>query len=126
MSNLVEHAEKEMRKAGLYSADSDYSGMIPDAVMALVKPFAEARHSGSSAMLTLEIFNRVARFKTLSPVTNDPEEWMEIGRDMLPPAQKDLWQNRRDSSCFSEDGGKTYYSIDSENREIITAQDPIK
>lgn len=122
MSNLVKHAEAEMRKAGLYDADSDYSGMIPEAVMALVKPFAEAGHSGSSAMLTLEVFNRVARYKTLSPITNDPEEWMEVS-EYGGLGSKSVHQNRRDGSLFSNDGGYTYYSIDEEGRPLKESKD---
>ena len=119
---LIEHAESEMRKAGLYDKDADYGGMIPEAVMKLVRPFAEEGHSGMSASLTLEIFNRVARFKTLSPLTSDPDEWMQISADMMPKGDPAVWQSRRDPSMFSNDGGKTYYSVDDQERKIIVAE----
>ena len=45
MSNIVKHAETEMRLAGLYDKDADYDGLIPDAVMALVKTHSEQSHS---------------------------------------------------------------------------------
>ena len=32
MSNLVKHAERELRKAGLFDQDSDYNGMIAEAI----------------------------------------------------------------------------------------------
>ena len=112
MSNLVAHAEEELRRAGLFDKDSDYEGMIGEAVLKMVKGFAKEGHSGMSASWTLEIFNRVARWKTLTPITNDPSEWVEIGKEMMPTGSKTVWQNRRQSSLFSNDGGKTYYDID--------------
>ena len=112
MSNLVKHAEEEMRRAGLYSSDADYGGMIPEAVMKLVKVHAEEGHSGMSHALTLEVFNRVINFKTLTPITTDPDEWQEIGKDMMPEGERTCWQNRRTGSLFSHNGGKTYYDID--------------
>ena len=111
MTNLEAHAEKELRLAGLFEPDSDYGGAIGEAVMKLVRVFASEGHSGGSAQLTLAAFERVARFKSLTPITDDPAEWMDVtdmGADGSPP----LWQNRRQSSCFSNDGGKTYYDVD--------------
>jgi hypothetical protein len=103
MSRLIKHAEQEMKAAGLYDKDADYEGAIPEAVMKLVRAHIEERHSGASHALTLEIFNRVINFKTLTPLTNSPDEWIEVGEK--------TWQNTRQSSCFSEDGGKTYHDI---------------
>lgn len=104
MGNLETHANTELTRAGLFSKDSDYGGMIGDAVMELVRVFAAQGHSGFSAGMTLEIFRLVASYKPLSPITSDPDEWMDVAAD--------LWQNRRQSSCFSTDGGKTYYDVD--------------
>lgn len=122
MGLLVAHAEAELRRAGLYDKDSDYGGMIAEAVMKLIRPFAEEGHSGASAMLTLEVFNRVARYKTLGPLTNDPAEWGDVS-NYCGPEGKGVWQSRRDPSCFSNDGGKTYYSLDEQPRVIHTAQE---
>lgn len=104
MSNLVKHAEREMRLAGLYDKDADYDGMIPDAVMALVKAHSEQGHSGYSSGMVLSIFNRVINFKTLTPLTSNPEDWIEVSDGM--------WQNRRQGTAFSKDGGKTFYDLD--------------
>lgn len=125
MSNLIRHAEEEMRRVGLYDKDSDYDGKIPEAVMKLIRPFAEEGHSGGSAGLTLEIFNCLARYKTLSPITNDPAEWTDVSGHGSPDG-KPLWQNRRDSSFFSNDGGKTGYSVDDKDRVLKTFQESAK
>jgi len=122
MSNLVKHAEEEMRRAGLFDADSDYNGMVAGAVMKLVEVHAKEGHSGMSHALTLDVFNRVVNFKTLTPITNDPEEWVNVS-EYGGPGDKPVWQNRRDSVWFSNDGGKTGYSIDDDKREMKTFAD---
>lgn len=124
MSNLVKHAEFELRRAGLLDADSDYDGMLGRAVLDLVRVFAAEGHSGASAHLTLNIFDKVARFKTLTPVTSDPSEWMEVGKDRSPGGERTVWQNTRESSCFSTDGGKTYYDIDADDGRAIREAPP--
>lgn len=106
--SLVTHAKEELTRAGLFDKDSDYEGMIGEAVLELVEKFAEQGHSGFSAHLTLEVFQRIASFKTLTPITCDPSEWVDVSE----MSGYQVWQNRRQSSCFSEDGGKTYYSVD--------------
>lgn len=106
---LVAHAETELRRAGLFDADSDYNGMVGEAVLKLVKVFAEEGHSGMSADITLSVFDRVARFKPLTPITSNPDEWMDIAEYN---GNTSLWQNRRQSTCFSLDGGESYYDID--------------
>jgi len=37
MSNLVEHAKRELTLAGLFNKDSDYGGMMGDSVMELME-----------------------------------------------------------------------------------------
>ena len=86
--------------------------------MKLIKVFSEEGHSGMSAQIQVELFSRLARFKTLSPITNDPAEWMEISEEVM--GKKGVWQNKRDRSWFSEDGGKTGYSVDDKERKIKT------
>lgn len=119
MSNLVAHAKEELTRAGLFSEDSDYGGMLGRAILKMVEVFASEGHSGMSANIALAAFNRVARFQTLTPITNDPAEWRNVS-DYGGPDDKPIWQNRRDSTYFSNDGGQTGYSIDDTNREVKT------
>jgi len=109
--SLVEHAVAEMRSVGLYDNDSDYAGMLGTAVEDLVRVFAAQGHSGFSAHQTLRIFGIVARFKPLGPLTDNPDEWMDVSQygGTNDPA---MCQSRRQCSCFSCDGGKTYYDVD--------------
>jgi len=64
---LVDHAHRELNKAGLFSQDSDYEGMIGRAVFELIKVFAKQGHSGFSASMTTELFSRLSRFEALTP-----------------------------------------------------------
>lgn len=118
MSRLIEHAKREMELAGLYDKDADFGGMIPQAVMALIEVHAKQGHSGASHTLTMSLFNTLASFKALSPLTNDPSEWIDRTKESGRP----MWQSARQSSCFSQDGGKTYYDIDENVNEIKVAK----
>jgi len=111
MRNLTDHAERELRLAGLYDEDSDYGGLLAYGAVRLIRTFAEEGHSGFSAMQSIRIFNRLAQFKTLTPLTDDPGEWQNCG-EVYGPTGKGVWQSRRQSSCFSNDGGETYYDLD--------------
>ena len=73
MNQLVNYAEQELRLAGLFDEDSLYGGMLGEAVMELVKVFAHQNHSGLSATLVLHIFNKVAKYNPLTPLTGEPE-----------------------------------------------------
>lgn len=75
----------------------------------LFAPTASKGHSGMSHGYTLALFNKVVNFKMLTPLTDDPVEWMDLtGESGGDPT----FQNTRQSSCFSKDGGKTYYDLD--------------
>lgn len=92
MSNLEIFAKDELTRAGYFDPDSDYGGMLGDAVMKMIKVFADEGHSGFSAHRAIAIFERVARFEPLTPLTGADDEWNEI-RD-------GEWQNRRCSHVF--------------------------
>lgn len=112
MGNLYDHAKKELELAGLLDKNSDYDGMIGEAVLELVKAFAKQGHSGFSANYTLEVFDKVARFKPLTPIGKSKDEWMHIQGLLTETGNEELWQNTRRSTTFSRDGGKTWYDID--------------
>jgi hypothetical protein len=48
-----------LKNQGLFDEDSDYGGMLGEAVLELVKVFSKQGHSGFSAMLTKEMFYRL-------------------------------------------------------------------
>lgn len=105
MSNLETFAKDELTRAGLFSKDSDYGGMMGDAVMKMVKVFADEGHSGFSASMAIQIFERVARFEPLTPLTGADDEWTEVSDG--------VFQNKRCPHLFKGPDGQAY---DSEGR----------
>jgi hypothetical protein len=134
MTMLVEFAEHELRAAGWYNDDSAYGGLIPEAVLALIKTFAEQGHSGGSAPIVAGLFHRLAGYQALGPLTGADDEWGQVdgGPDMK-------WQNRRcfhvfkredgtawdgEAVIFREPDGSKYTNGDS-RRDITFPYDPI-
>ena len=113
-SNIAKHAWDELNRAGAFTADTDfYGGMTGRAVMDLVAVFVEQGHSGGSASLVADAFHRLVMFQPLGPLTDDPDEWMEV--------TDGLWQSRRKPEAFSRDGGKTYH-VNGEHDTIRTSE----
>lgn len=65
--------------------------------------------------MTLRLFMQLAQFKVLSPITSDASEWKKSDY------ADDTWQNLRQSSCFSTDGGATHYDIDANDGRAVRA-----
>lgn len=110
MSNLVAHAERELNLAGYTIDISDPMELeIYHSTMSIVRSFAAVGHSGSSAFVHTDMIHRLLQFKSLTELTADPGEWMEIeeGFGMVGTSQ-----SLRRPDCFSDDGLKTYYSVD--------------
>lgn len=99
--SLVAYAEQELKLAGLMDKGSDYDGMIGETALEIVKKFASQGHSGGSAHVLLAVLEKLLRFQPLTPLTSDPQYWMEVADG--------LWQSKRDPHAFSKDGGKTWY-----------------
>lgn len=106
--SLVDYAQKELSRAGLFDEDSDYGGMLGGACLAIIEIFASQGHSGLSASITTEIVGKLMRFEPLTPLTSDPSEWMLVDED----GDAKTWQSLRKPSAFSHDGGATWYDID--------------
>ena len=117
MSNLLNHAKRELELAG--AGDTLYGEMLPEAVLELLKVFADQGHSGMSASVVRQLFNKLSDFEPLTPLTGEDDEWNEIGEN--------YFQNNRCSHVFKENGraydsrgkifrdptGATYTSINS-------------
>ncbi len=110
---------KELERAGFFSKDSDYAGMIGDAVKELLLVFQKQGHSGFSANLTATVFHNLITGKPLSPLTDNPDEWNEVTPDILQSNRishvfieraEDPRPYTIDGKAFSDDGGKTYFT----------------
>lgn len=113
MSNYISHAQREFRAAGWTKEDGTfYDEMQEDIcnhVLKLLEVFHEEGHSGSSAPYALNVFDTLARFKPIAPLTGEDWEWHDIseysGRDNGP-----VFQNMRCSNVFKDNNGA--YDID--------------
>ena len=103
-SNLVKHARKELQIAGLFDKDSDYNGETANAVMELIKVFSKQEHSGASAGMVSIIFNKLAKFETIAPLTGNDDEWVLVAEN--------LYQNNRNSAVFKEGKNAQAHYID--------------
>lgn len=112
MSNLSDHAEIELRAAGYSPQSEDHMDkVIYDMTMVIVDAFSQCGHSGGSAAAHTWMINQLLQFKAITPITDNPEDWIDVS-DFMGPGPTGVWQNRREGSLFSEDGGKTYYDLD--------------
>lgn len=119
-STLVAYAREELQRAGLLDQDSDYSAQLGKHVLDLVQAFSEGRHSGESAEMTIQLLEKLLRFHPLTPLTYEPDEWI----DQTEISGTPLWQNRRKSDVFSTDGGTTWYCLDGSTSESPAPSDP--
>lgn len=95
-SNLVKYAINELKAAGLYDEDSDYGGMLAEAVVELIQKFSDQGHSGFSAARTVQLFQKLAMFEPLLPLQGTDDEWNEVSDG--------VFQNKRCSHVFKENG----------------------
>ena len=102
MSNLLKHAERELKFIG-YDGKDEYNNMAKAAIMELLTTFANQGHSGFSANYIVNLFNKLAKYETLSPLTGNDDEWNDVS-DMSGD-RKTLFQNNRDGRVFKNDDG---------------------
>jgi len=114
----VDHATRELKLAGMFDKEVDGSSaagsmniLISNAVIELMEVFAKQGHSGMSASMVRELFVKLSNFESLTELTDTPDEWNDISEMQ---AGELGWQSQRNPSCFSEDGGKTYWNINEE------------
>ena len=100
MSNLVDHARRELAAIG--ETDEEFR----DTILDMVERFSKFGHSGGSAAVMTSMLVELLQFKNLMPLTDDPAEWHK--HDMV---EEPFWQNIRNGEAFSHDGGKTYYLL---------------
>lgn len=124
--NLLEHAKRELKLAGYDISDKGcemcddeeplkgYVNSCAKNAYELIETLSKAGHSGMSIGITLGIFNKLAKWETLTPLTNNPDEWGK-----LEGCEDGDWQSKRNPSCFTSDF-ETYHDIEAdENYDIV-------
>lgn len=78
MSELINHMEREFRASGLLSGTDPMEELLVNALRGLMGVFAKQSHSGGTANMVLSLFDRLAQYKPLTPLTGASSEWVEI------------------------------------------------
>jgi hypothetical protein len=107
MSNLVDHARRELTAIGMPPGPEDgmspgdrYNTAAANAIMELIEVFSKQGHSGFSANYVIQAFSKVAAFEPLAPVKGTDDEWVEVGESMF--------QNARCAHVFKDTDGRAY------------------
>lgn len=116
--NLHDYAVREMDIS--WPESDPMQDIAKKNVLELIDAFIAQAHSGVSGAYVLSVFERLVRFKPLTPLTGKDDEWSK------PWGNKDTQQNLRCSSVFRDhfdnstahnihgkvfsDDGKVFYS----------------
>ena len=103
MSNMLRWAEEELRFAG-YDINDPEDGpnkWLAEGTLGLLKVFSDQGHSGMSAPYAVALFEKLAMWKPITPLTGNDDEWNEVGEN--------VWQSRRNSEVFKEEDGQAYW-----------------
>ncbi len=108
MSNYENHAWREFRAAGWVDENNKFIDEMQEAicknVLKMLEIFADEGHSGSSAPYAINLFEKIASFKPLTPLTGEDWEWHDVseysGRDNGP-----VFQNKRCGHVFKDNNG---------------------
>ena len=106
MVTLVEHARFELDRLG---EDRTLSANL----LAVIGAWAAFGHSGASHECAMDLLDRLLRRQPLTPLTANPNEWIDRSAMSGCP----LWQNTRDGRAVSEDRGLTYILVDDPSDE---------
>ena len=99
----MEWAEQELKLAG-YDINDPEDGpnrWLAEGALELLKVFSEQGHSGMSAPYAVALFEKLALWKPIAPLTGEDDEWNEVGES--------TWQNRRNSVVFKGEDGQAYW-----------------
>jgi hypothetical protein len=102
MSNIIRHAIHEL---SLLDSDNETDSWMHDNVMDLLSLFADQGHSGSSAAFCVSMFEKLALYKVLTPLTGEDDEWEDIGEDDLQNKRaSNVFKNKKTGECYDIDG----------------------
>lgn len=114
--SLVSFAKREF---DLDRDDSnEYAKLIEKAVMELLEVFENQNHSGLSASITLQLFNRLGQYLPISPLTGKDDEWNIIETSASKEVKNAFISSYRNKRCgtvyrdivWREDGAPNYIS----------------
>lgn len=108
MSNLVKHAEQELKIIGMGPHDKSIdpiNRLMGKQILQIVKTFSKQGHSGFSANYAANIVDKLLRYEPISDLTGEPDEWNDVSEMSGYPH----WQNKRDGRVFKGEDGRAYF-----------------
>lgn len=103
MTKLVDHARLELALIGVDDKTIELYAKV-------IQAFADMNLNKKQTSGAIENINNLLQFNNLSPITDNVNEWVQIG-DPTRGSVEGIWQNIRNSEAFSNDGGRTYYFL---------------
>lgn len=108
MSNLKDHAIKELRLAGYKTGpnqnQNEMNAMMVKDILELIDVFSNQGHSGCSASYCIDLFTTLAKYDIITPLTGEDDEW----NDVSEMSGQIMYQNNRCSSVFKDGNGRIY------------------
>lgn len=101
MSQLMDHAQREMKLVGLEESTPMYK-----AILRLVELFDGQGHNEDSAAYAAAAVAKLFKMELLSPLTGEEEEWTLI-HGLLDKGEK-FWQNKRRPYVFKDESGECW------------------
>lgn len=101
MSNLLDHAKRELAALGYKEGEEGPNGWMYGNVIELIGVFAKQGHSGGSAPHCIQLFEKLARFEPLKPLTGEDSEWHDVSEH----SGRTTFQNVRCSHVFKDENG---------------------
>lgn len=95
--SLVNYAKDELGRIMNGCKDEDSKAMqkmMNDGIIKVVEAFSEGEHSGFSAGYAISAITRLLKFKPLTKLTGEDDEWNECGTG--------VYQNKRCSAVFKD------------------------
>lgn len=96
--SLTSYAESEL--ARMPHDEDGMQDLMDKNILEIVKIFGEQGHSGFSADYALSVLERLLRFKPITPLTGEEDEWIHTGYG--------TFQNKRCYSVFKHSDGTCY------------------
>ena len=96
---MIESAKWQLNKVLEKCTDPferDMQEMMNEDVMELLKVFDEQGHSGFSASWAIRLFSNLAKYKLITEIEDNPEDWDEDGQHKYIPSVF----KREDGTCY--------------------------
>lgn len=100
-SNFTWHCINELKAIGMYGSEEEMNRQMTANIMELCQAFERQGHSGMSANYCIGMFEKLARWEALSPLTGEDDEWVDVS----DKSGGTLYQNKRNSRIFKDENG---------------------